>query len=76
MKTVWPGIMAALIARHDIELLGEEIDDLPFALVAPLGAQDDYVSPFCPNLSSLPSLGGETAANGKGTRSSLESRRP
>ena len=38
------GIVPALIARDDIELLGEEIDDLPFTLVAPLGAQDDYVS--------------------------------
>ena len=39
-------IVAALIARHDIEPFGEEIDDLAFALVAPLGAQDDYVSHF------------------------------
>ena len=40
------GVVAALIARHDIEALGEEIDNLPLALVSPLGAQDDYVSHF------------------------------
>ena len=40
------GVVAALIARHDVESLGEEIDDLAFALVAPLGAEDDYVSHF------------------------------
>ena len=38
------GIMAALISRHDIEAIGEEVDDFAFAFVAPLGAQDDYVS--------------------------------
>ena len=37
------GIVAALIARDDVEPFGEEIDDLPLALVSPLGAQDDYV---------------------------------
>ena len=40
------GVVAALVARHDVEAFGEEIDDLPLALVAPLGAQDDYVSHF------------------------------
>ena len=39
-------IVAALIAGHDIEPFREEIDDLAFTLVAPLGAEDDYVSPF------------------------------
>ena len=37
------GVVAALIARHDIEVLGEEIDDLSLAFVAPLRAQDDDV---------------------------------
>ena len=37
------GVVPALIARHDIEPLGEEIDDLSLALVSPLGAQDDDV---------------------------------
>src|ERR1019366_7505244 len=39
-------IVPALIARHNIELFREEIDDLAFTLVAPLGAEDDYVSHF------------------------------
>ena len=38
------GVMAALVARHDIEVRGEQIDDLPLAFVAPLGAQDDNIS--------------------------------
>ena len=40
------GVVSALIARDNIEPFGEEIDNLPFALVSPLGAQDDYVSHF------------------------------
>ena len=40
------GIVPALIARHDVELFREEIDDFAFTLVAPLGAEDDYVSHF------------------------------
>ena len=32
------GVVPALIAGDDIEALGEEIDDLPLALVSPLGA--------------------------------------
>src|ERR1039457_5574998 len=39
-------IVATLIARHNIEAFGEEIDDLAFTLVAPLCAEDDYVSHF------------------------------
>ena len=39
-------IVAALIAGHNIEPFREEIDDLAFTLVAPLGAEDDYVSHF------------------------------
>jgi hypothetical protein len=42
------GVVAALIARHDIEPFGEKIDNLPLALVSPLGAQDDYVRHFGP----------------------------
>jgi len=33
------GVVAPLIAGDDIEVLGKEIDDLPFSLVAPLGAK-------------------------------------
>ena len=37
-------IVPALIARHNVETLGEQIDDLAFTFVAPLGANDcDYV---------------------------------
>jgi hypothetical protein len=32
------GVVAALVARHDIEAVGEEVDDFAFAFVAPLGA--------------------------------------
>ena len=39
-------IVSALIARDDIEPFGEEIDDFAFTLIAPLRAEDDYVSHF------------------------------
>ena len=35
------GVRAALVARHDIRLRGQIIDDFAFSLVTPLGA-DDY----------------------------------
>ena len=35
------GIMAALIPRDDIEVLGKQINNLAFAFIAPLGT-DDY----------------------------------
>ena len=35
-----PGVRAALIAHDDIGVLGKEIDDLPLALIAPLGTKD------------------------------------
>ena len=34
------GVVSAGIARHDLEALGEHVNDLAFALVAPLGADD------------------------------------
>jgi len=37
------GIMAALEADDDVSLLGQPIDDLALALVAPLGADHDNV---------------------------------
>ena len=40
------GIVPALIPRHDIEAFGQEIDYFTFALVTPLGAQDDHVIHF------------------------------
>ena len=36
-----PGVVAALVAGDDGERLGEQVDDLALALVAPLGADDD-----------------------------------
>ncbi len=40
------GIVSALIARHNVEAVGEKIDNLAFTLVSPLGSQDDNVSHF------------------------------
>ena len=37
------GIVAALEAHHDVGLLGQPVDDLALALVAPLGADDDHI---------------------------------
>ena len=38
------GVVPPLIPGHDVEMLGEEIDDLAFAFIAPLGA--DYHDDF------------------------------
>jgi hypothetical protein len=35
------GVVAALEADDEVGLLGEQVDDLPLPLVAPLGAHDD-----------------------------------
>jgi hypothetical protein len=35
------GIVAALIARHNIEAVGQEVYDLALTFIAPLGADDD-----------------------------------
>src|SRR5207244_9789508 len=37
------GIVPALVPRYDVELFSEQIDYFAFALVAPLGAQDDHI---------------------------------
>ena len=37
------GVVAAVVARHYLHLVGEEVDDLAFAFVAPLGADDHDV---------------------------------
>src|SRR2546423_3827025 len=34
------GVVTALIAHDNIEALGQQIDDLAFAFIAPLGAND------------------------------------
>jgi hypothetical protein len=36
------GVVAALEAHDGVRALGEEVDDLALALVAPLGAYDDH----------------------------------
>ena len=36
-----PGIVPALITRHDIETLGQKINDLALAFITPLRADDD-----------------------------------
>ena len=36
-----PGVGPALIAAHDVRILGEQVDDLALALVAPLRADHD-----------------------------------
>ena len=38
-----PGVVAALEAHHALRVIGQPVDDLAFALVTPLGADDDYV---------------------------------
>ncbi len=50
------GVVAALEAHHALRVVGEPVDDLALALVAPLGADDDDVArgrghlrfAFCP----------------------------
>src|SRR5262249_4323086 len=37
------GVVPALEAHHTLGVVGEPVDDLALALVAPLGADDDYV---------------------------------
>ncbi len=36
-----PRVRTALVAADEIRLLGEQVDDLPFAFVAPLRSDDD-----------------------------------
>ena len=36
-----PGVRAALVAADEVGVLGEQVDDLALALVAPLRADDD-----------------------------------
>ena len=37
------GVVAALIAGHDVEALGEQVDDFAFAFVAPLRAKNEIL---------------------------------
>ena len=44
-----PGVVAALEADHHLRMLGEAVDDLALAFVAPLGAEDgDGAHGDCP----------------------------
>jgi len=45
------GVVSALIASNDVETLGEQIDDLAFTFVAPLGAYHCY--DFCHGFSPI-----------------------
>ena len=49
-----PGVVAALKAHHRGDVLGEQIDDLAFAFVTPLGADHDHVATHCSSRLSSP----------------------
>jgi hypothetical protein len=36
------GVVTALLARDDVEVFGEKINDLAFTFITPLGAYNDY----------------------------------
>jgi hypothetical protein len=38
-----PGVAATLVSSHDVDLFGQDVHHLGFALVAPLGADNDQV---------------------------------
>ena len=38
-----PGVVAALKAHYSLRMIGQPVDDLAFALVTPLGADNHYV---------------------------------
>ena len=42
------GVVAALVAGHDVEPLRQQVDDLALPLVAPLGADDQTVPDITP----------------------------
>jgi hypothetical protein len=52
MTSVWPGVVAALETRDGGDVVGQPVDDLALALVAPLGADDDYVTRHLPSFIS------------------------
>src|SRR5205807_4533004 len=57
------GVRTALVAAHDVRGLGEQVDDLPLALVAPLRADDHgrwHVRGVCQN--PRPPRGSSTCA--------------
>ena len=38
-----PGVIPALGSNHDIRLLGQNVNDLAFAFIAPLGANENRI---------------------------------
>ena len=40
------GVMTALKTHHALGMIRQPIDDLPFSLIAPLGADDNYIFRF------------------------------
>ena len=42
-----PGVRAALVAHHPIGTLGQDVDELALALIAPLGADYDNGPRLC-----------------------------
>ena len=58
------GVVAALVAGDDVEPLGQQVDDLALALVAPLGADDDGAGHITPPRGR----GRRTACTARGTR--------
>ena len=47
------GVVAAVVARHHLDLRRQQVDDLPLALVAPLGAGDHDIRHAGPRSSCL-----------------------
>src|SRR2546422_8461745 len=62
------GVGAALVADHEIGALGQHVHDLPLALVAPLGADDDDAlrlrSEHCDSNKNAPGDGARVSSGG------------
>jgi len=37
-----PGIVSTLIAGHNVEMFGQQVNDLALAFIAPLSADNNY----------------------------------
>ena len=60
------GVVAAVVAGHDLDLLREQVDDLALAFVAPLGADDRRCSAWSTRHCSEPIHFGEPQPEGRG----------
>ena len=47
------GVVPTLEAHHALGMVGQPVDHLAFAFVAPLGADDDHVAAACGGLAVL-----------------------